>query len=61
MDRKSTGHGYRGGGGGRNGSLGSSASPTHPATSENREKNEIHQRGPKLEVNFRHTNFFVGL
>ena len=39
--------------------------PTHPPTHPDqksflREKNQIHQMCPKLEVNFRYTNFFFG-
>ena len=53
-----------GGGGGQNGSLGSSAWPTHPAPHMRkdflRRKNENYQRGLKLEVNFRNTNCFLG-
>ena len=38
--------------------------PTHPPTHPHqkifpRKKNEIYQRGPNLEVDFRYTNFFL--
>ena len=50
------------GGGGLNWPPGILADPpTHPPTLENfsSEKNEIYQRGPNLEVDFRYTNFFL--
>ena len=40
--------------------------PTHPPTHPHQKifpdgKNEIYQSGPKLEVDFRYTNFFSGV
>ena len=50
-----------GGGGGANWSPGILADPpTHPHQKIfPQEKNEIYQRGPNLEVDFRYTNFFL--
>ena len=46
-----------GGGGGQIGPPGFSL--THPPTHPHQKKNEIYQRGPNLEVDFRYTNFFL--
>ena len=53
---------YRYLGGGGDGSLRAWAPPPDPPpTSENfpQDKNDVYQRGPKLEVDFRYTNFLA--
>ena len=46
-------------GGGVFGALASPGRSTHPSTSEKRAKNEIYQRGRKLEADFGYKTFFL--